>query len=112
MARSRSMIPSFLASRQTLLALPFALAVILLPPEKGLGIDLCMFKRLTGAPCPGCGVTRSCGNLIRGNVRRSIEFHPLGVVFTPVLFGIVALSFLPSAMRKAFADRLSKWDRL
>ena len=112
MGRGRSMLPSFLASRQTRLALPVLVAVILMPPETGLGIDLCMLKSLSGAPCPGCGVTRSCSNFFRGNVRRSIQFHPLGLIFAPVLIGVALLSLLPDAARKLFAERLSRSDRL
>jgi Protein of unknown function (DUF2752) len=112
MARLRSMIPDFLGSRQTLLCLPVLLAVILMPPETGLGVDLCMLKNLTGAPCPGCGVTRSCSNLVRGNLRRSVEYHPFGLVFAPVLLGIAFLSVLPGAARKATAQRISRCGRL
>lgn len=112
MERRRSLIPLLLEGRLTLLAIPVALVVLLIPPETGLGIELCAFKRITGAPCPGCGVTRSCANLVRGNVRRSIEYHPLGIVFAPVLFGLVAFSLLPGAVRRAGAERLGRCDRL
>lgn len=105
------MLPAFLASRQTLLTLPVLIVVILMPPENGLGIDLCMLKNLTGAPCPGCGVTRSCSNFVRGNFRRSVQFHPLGLIFAPVLLGLAALSLLPGAVRKLVAERLSRYDR-
>jgi Protein of unknown function (DUF2752) len=106
------MIPDFLGSRQTLLCLPILAAVVFMPPETGLGVELCTMKNLTGAPCPGCGVTRSCGNFLRGNFRRSVEFHPFGLIFTPVLLGLAFLSVLPGAARKAFAERASRFGRL
>jgi hypothetical protein len=112
MERCRSMLPTFLASRQTLLTLPILLAVILMPPENGLGIDLCVMRNFTGAPCPGCGVTRSCSNFFRGHFRRSVQFHPLGLIFAPVLLGLAVLSLLPAAARKLFAERLSRYDRM
>src|SRR5262249_28110375 len=86
-------------------------AVILLPPEKGLGINLCMMQRLTGAPCPGCGVTRSGSNLVRGNIRRAFDYNPFGLILHPILFGLVCLSLLPDAVRAAFARRLLPWQR-
>ena len=112
MDRPLSAIPSFLASRQALICLPIALAVFVIPPETGLGIEICFLKRLTGGPCPGCGMTRSCANLVRGRVHRAVDFHPFGVIFAPVLFGMAALSLLPAAARKAFAGNLSKRGRL
>jgi Protein of unknown function (DUF2752) len=112
MGLRRSMLPSFLASRQLRLTLLVLLAVILMPPEDGLGIDLCVMRNFTGAPCPGCGVTRSCSNFFRGRFRRSVQFHPLGLIFAPVLLGLAVLSLLPAATRKLFAERLSRYDRL
>src|SRR5712691_7342550 len=78
-----------------------ALYVILQPPEKGLGIELCGLKRLTGSPCPGCGMTRAGANMIRGNVHRSFQFHPFGIVFIPTLFGLAFLSLFPKSVRLA-----------
>jgi hypothetical protein len=71
-----------------------------------------MMKNLTGAPCPGCGVTRSCSNFMRGNFRRSFQFHPLGLIFAPLLLGLAAFSLLPGAARKLFAARLARYDRI
>jgi hypothetical protein len=93
-----------------------ALYVVVQPPEKGLGQwgvpDLCTLHRYTGAPCPGCGMTRSGANLVRGHFRRAFQFHPFGYVLVPVLFGLVAISLLPSAWRAALASRLSRRERL
>jgi len=40
----------------------------------------CAFRRVTGTPCPGCGLTRSWVALGRGAVAESITFHRLGWV--------------------------------
>jgi hypothetical protein len=40
----------------------------------------CAFRRVTGTPCPGCGLTRSWVALGRGAVAESIAFHRLGWV--------------------------------
>lgn len=43
---------------------------------------ICPFRRTTGIPCPSCGMTRAIGWLLRGEVSRSLHYHPLGgVVF-------------------------------
>lgn len=38
---------------------------------------VCVFKNLTGIPCPGCGMTRAFLELCRGNFMDSLIFHPL-----------------------------------
>lgn len=38
----------------------------------------CAFRRVTGTPCPGCGLTRSWVALGRGAVAESLVFHRLG----------------------------------
>jgi hypothetical protein len=43
-------------------------------------LPLCTFQRLTGRPCPGCGMTRSMMALTHGDLLRSLRMHPLGVV--------------------------------
>ena len=95
-----------------------AIYVILQPPEAGLGKwgipDLCTLHRSTGAPCPGCGMTRSGANLVRGNVVRSVAYHPLGLIFHPILFSLAILALLPYSVRDAVArgiSRRARWMR-
>ena len=42
----------------------------------------CPFRRFTGLPCPGCGMTRSLSQFAHGDVAASLHAHLLG----PVLF--------------------------
>ena len=88
-----------------------SLYVIVQPPETGLGIDLCSLHRVSGAPCPGCGMTRAGANLVRGEFLRAFQFHPLGYVFIPVLLGLAGLSLTPMAFRQAVARGISRHDR-
>jgi len=48
-------------------------------------VKLCMFERVTGRPCPGCGMTRSILELSQGDVVGSLRMHPLGVVLAGLL---------------------------
>lgn len=53
-----------------------------MPPDWVMhGPQLCIFKIMSGIPCPGCGLTRSVVLLMHGDVSGSLFFHPLGVVF-------------------------------
>src|SRR5262245_7370508 len=109
----------WLRSNQLRWILLVALYVIVQPPEHGLGRwgvpELCGLKKLTGAPCPGCGMTRAGANMVRGKILRSFQFHPFGIVFIPTLFGLAALSLLPKTVRFATArgvERRARWFRI
>src|SRR6476620_4576547 len=88
----------------------FLLAVILMPAE-GLGVELCPCLRLTNAPCPGCGMTRSGSNLVRGHFLRAIQYHPFGPLLMPVIaaFGLLALA--PRRWREAVRGALERHHR-
>ena len=77
----------------------------------GLEIMPCPFLKVTGLPCPGCGMTRSCISLLRGDwaeVWRLNPFGPLFAVFWAVVGGGI---LLPQPWREKFADRLGRFER-
>ena len=39
----------------------------------------CGFRYFSGAPCPGCGMTRAMGALFHGDPVGSLRWHPLGI---------------------------------
>jgi len=47
--------------------------------------ELCVFKWLGLTFCPGCGLGHSISWLLHGNLSRSWEQHPLGVLALAVL---------------------------
>lgn len=46
----------------------------------------CIFHRMTGLYCPGCGGTRAVTALLRGKILTSLYYHPV-VVYTAVFAG-------------------------
>ncbi|MCI0361992.1 MAG: DUF2752 domain-containing protein [Planctomycetaceae bacterium] len=48
--------------------------------------ELCMFRRLTGLGCPGCGMTRCFISLAHGDLRMAWHYNPAG----PLLFAMLA----------------------
>lgn len=42
------------------------------------GPILCPFRRLTGLPCPGCGLTRSIVALVQGDLDAAFAHHRFG----------------------------------
>ena len=80
------------------------LAAFVIPPPAThagplLGMpSLCLFYRITGLPCPGCGMTRSCVCFAHGRWAESIAFHPLGPP-TFLVLGLLVLFQLPFLRR-------------
>ncbi len=68
-----------------------------------LGLDrvpltLCLFKAMTGLPCPTCGGTRALGRLAAGDVAGAVAMNPLAAAGAAVLaaWALADLLLLPS----------------
>lgn len=77
------------------------------------GVDLmpCPFLKVTGLPCPGCGMTRSCLALLRGNWADVWRLNPFGPVFAAFWAVVGAGLLLPQPWRSRFADRLGRFEQ-
>ena len=43
-------------------------------------LEFCMFRSITGVPCPSCGMTRSVTTLAQGNITDALWWNPLGII--------------------------------
>ena len=89
--------------------MPVALALLwlvmvgvfeLLRPALRLDLTLCMFRNVTGVPCPTCGTTRMLLALARGQPVDALLFNP----FT---FAVSMLGAIWLILRLGFGRRLS-----
>jgi hypothetical protein len=62
--------------------------------------SLCLFKDLTGIPCPSCGTTRSLVALIHGNLKEALEINPLGLIIAIALV-VVPLWIITDMLKKS-----------
>lgn len=61
-----------------ILAFPFiAVALLAVVTPSDDGPTICPFALFTGTACPGCGMTRAAGHIIRGDVGTAMSYHPL-----------------------------------
>ena len=46
----------------------------------------CPIRRMTGIPCPGCGLTRAYISLFRFDIKEAFIYHPLFPLIPLILF--------------------------
>src|SRR5262244_3123304 len=54
----------------------------------------CLFQRVLGIPCPGCGILHSLNASFHGDFRRAWAANPAGLVLAPMLLFQVSNSGL------------------
>jgi hypothetical protein len=70
--------------------------------EQATGGGLCMFRRATGIPCGGCGLTRAFVQLAHGELWSAIQLNPIA----PLAFVWVVGRLLECAVLNATGRRL------
>ena len=74
---------------------------------------LCPFRRMTGRPCPACGLSRSCQAVAHGRLVEAFELHPVGpLAFTATAWFAVddaAETRLLGTDRRRVAAGLALW---
>lgn len=56
-----------------------AVALAAWDPDRTGGPPLCPLRACTGIACPGCGLTRATGALLRGRVGDALHIHPFAL---------------------------------
>ena len=71
----------------------------------------CPFFRLTGVPCPGCGLTRACLLLARGDLQASIRFHAFAPIFVLLVAILIICAMLPGRVTEPFINKAETLER-
>jgi hypothetical protein len=61
--------------------------LFLFDPARHAFYPACLFKKMTGYDCPGCGGLRAVHHLLRGDVPGALRLNALAVIAIP-LFGV------------------------
>jgi hypothetical protein len=90
------------------------LLMSLVLPSSGLfgAIPICLFRRITGLPCPGCGLTHSFSALSRGEVAQAALCHALGPVLWFITFFLATGVFWPQKVWEGLGALFSRHTRL
>ncbi len=67
----------------------------------------CMFHKLTGLHCPGCGMTRAAHATLHGRLGEAFRFNPLGMILLPLAFIGVGIEVIGWVRRKPLPFRLN-----
>ncbi len=57
--------------------------------HRELGLPECTFKRITGLPCPSCGMTTSFALTIRGDLVNGVQANSVGVLLALFLLAVI-----------------------
>ena len=87
------------------------LLVLALLPLAHLVPHFCVFRSLTGVPCPGCGVTHAILLALALDIRGSLLANPAGLVITAAIFFQVCFRPLAIVYEKTspFVITGSRW---
>jgi len=61
------------------------LAIVYSEEVNNENVGVCLFKRLTGIPCPSCGSTRSVLLLLKGDGSGAFSQNPFGLIIMTIL---------------------------
>lgn len=62
----------------------------------------CLFHKLTGFDCPGCGSQRMVHALLNGDFRAAWGFNPFLISLTPVILLYLVLDMFPAKFPRLF----------
>lgn len=71
----------------------------------------CAFFRVTGVPCPGCGLTRACMLLLKGQLQASIKFHAFAPIFVVLISMLIICTVLPRTVTESFINKAETLER-
>jgi hypothetical protein len=70
--------------------------LFLFDPARHAIYPVCLFKKMTGYDCPGCGGLRALHQLLRGEVWQAFQLNALAVVALPLLIAWAIRSWIRS----------------
>ncbi len=71
----------------------------------------CPFFRLFNIPCPGCGLTRACMLLLRGDLYASLKFHAFAPIFIVLVLLTILCAFLPGSVTDPIIHKAEALER-
>jgi hypothetical protein len=83
-------------------------AAALTDPTRPLPFEVCVFHRLTGLPCPTCGMTRAVCHAVHGHWAQSVAWHPAGLILAAGLAGWMLWAAAEASRGQPIAGNLQR----
>jgi hypothetical protein len=107
--------PAFFASiiRERSLCFAMLVAGLVLVGANLLHVRVwvCVFREVTGLPCPGCGMTRAVSALCRGELQQSVAWHPFAPGIALSVLVIFLAAVLPARPRFYMIEAVESIER-
>ena len=71
----------------------------------------CPFFRVTGVPCPGCGLSRATTLLLKGDLAGSLRFHAFAPIFLLAIVALFLSILLPKSMVQSAISSAERIER-
>ena len=88
-----------------------SIVLVALGGPSRLGIELCWLRRMTGLPCPGCGMTRAVCHLVQGHWTEAIGLHPFSLLVVPWALVTITSPLWAESSRLRLRRRLERHRR-
>ena len=74
----------------------------------------CVFRKVTGLECPGCGMTRATHAALHGRIGDAFQFNPIGMVLLPLAMVGIAIEAIGWVRGKPLPFRLNpgRWGAI
>lgn len=92
----------------------FFISYKLIPNQSGiethrqLNLPPCIFLKMTGLPCPSCGMTTSFSELAHGNIAGAFRSNPAGPMVFVLFLVLIGLSINAFAQNRPWNDIIDK----
>lgn len=77
----------------------FGFAYLFFFQKFGFGIP-CMFRKLTGYQCPGCGMTHAMAEIWKGNYQSALQYNALSLTVLPIMCFYLFYRFIRAKRKK------------
>lgn len=81
----------------------FCALYFLIDPEASSWVPQCVFHRLTGLKCPGCGSQRMLHALLHGDIAAAWHHNAMLLCLLPLLIPMILIELAPSRWPRIYA---------